>query len=696
MERSFGIGDIAVYIPQPQISLDTLIGRYTERSPQWARTLARARRRTGQESLRFPRRWEDSATMAAQAAAALLGRMSGAEIASLRYLVVGTESGVDQAKPVAAQRAGHAAACRLRAARRDFHVRHSARLRRRGNRPGQRGGDARGEPRRAGPRPDHLHGRGALRARQQRRDHPGSGRGGAAGGARSAPSGTRLHGYRLRIARRRRLLRPLGSVTARVRGRFSIACYQRAVEEALLDLGARTGRDLPGLLEETDLFALHVPFRSLPEETMAALVRRHLGADAAAAARFLAQRQFAAGTALTAVVGNVYSGALFLCVASLLAARASDGASALPGQRVVLVAYGSGNTALAFSGRIRGAAAEVVASWSLEHLMDHGVDAGLAEYDAWIGDYASVRGAAPAAGRCRRAASFCRRFVPMATGPTGSRDRRREREHAGARRGHRDRPAQGASSRHLHRRPALPRSAAGGTSLDEVRLVHQALPELDYGAIDTGQRFLRARLRLPLLISCMTGGSGRGRSANRALAEAAERAGIAVGVGSIRPLLRDPDTFADFHVKPHAPDVPCSPTWAPCNSASTAPQGCGRCGALEVQGLVVHLNAGQELFQPDGDRDFRGLLAAIAGAVEGCGVPVLVKETGFGIGRARCACCWATGALRDVAARAAPTGSRWRGNGWPPPSGTARGRSTTGAADRGCCWRRSAPKTRAA
>ena len=114
MERSFGIGDIAVYIPQPQISLDTLIGRYTERDPQWARTLARARRRTGQESLRFPRRWEDSATMAAQAAAALLGRMSGAEIASLRYLVVGTESGVDQAKPVAAhvqgmlQRAGYA------------------------------------------------------------------------------------------------------------------------------------------------------------------------------------------------------------------------------------------------------------------------------------------------------------------------------------------------------------------------------------------------------------------------------------------------------------------------------------------------------------------------------------------------------------------------------------------------------------
>ena len=412
MERSFGIGDIAVYIPQPQISLDTLIGRYTERSPQWARTLARARRRTGQESLRFPRRWEDSATMAAQAAAALLGRMSGAEIASLRYLVVGTESGVDQAKPVAAhvqgmlQRAGYA----LPGAISTFDIQHACA----GGAIGLASVGAMLAVSRGAP------GRGLIICTDEARYAPGSSaeitQGAAAVALLVEPDPRLLEldftaiGYASRDVDD--FFRPLGSVTARVRGRFSIDCYQRAVEEALLDLGARTGRDLPGLLEETDLFALHVPFRSLPEETMAALVRRHLGADAAAAARFLAQRQFAAGTALTAVVGNVYSGALFLCVASLLAARASDGASALPGQRVVLVAYGSGNTALAFSGRIRGAAAEVVASWSLDHLMDHGVDAGLAEYDAWIGDYAGVRGAAPAAGEVPEGSFFLQEIRP--------------------------------------------------------------------------------------------------------------------------------------------------------------------------------------------------------------------------------------------------------------------------------------------
>ena len=178
-----------------------------------------------------------------------------------------------------------------------------------------------------------------------------------------------------------------------------------------------------------------------------------------------------------------------------------------------------------------------------------------------------------------------------------------------------------------------PDPAAGGTSLDQVQLVHRALPELDSAAIDTGQPFLRTRLRLPLLISCMTGGSGRGRSANRALAEAAQRAGIAVGVGSIRPLLRDSATFADFHVKPHAPDVPVLANLGAVQLRDVGPRALRPLlERLEVQGLVIHLNAGQELFQPGGDRDFRGLLAAIAAAVAGCGLPVVVKETGFGIG----------------------------------------------------------------
>ena len=371
MERSFGIGDIAVYIPQPQISLDTLIARYNERDPQWARTLARARRRTGQESLRFPERWEDAATMAAQAAAELLARMGAAEIASLRYLVVGTETGVDQAKPVAAhvqgmlQRAGFP----LPGAISTFDIQHACA----GGAIGLASVGAMLQVSRDGA------GRGLIVCTDEARYAPGSSaeitQGAAAVALLVEPDPRLLEidfgaiGYASRDVDD--FFRPLGSVAARVKGRFSIECYQRAVEEALLDLGARTGRGMAALLEETDLFALHVPFRSLPEETMAGLVQRNLGLDAEAADRFLARRRFAAGTAPATVVGNVYSGALFLSAAALLAECRRECAPALPGQRAVLVAYGSGNTALAFSARVGPHAGAVLGRWSLDCRIGH-------------------------------------------------------------------------------------------------------------------------------------------------------------------------------------------------------------------------------------------------------------------------------------------------------------------------------------
>ena len=175
-------------------------------------------------------------------------------------------------------------------------------------------------------------------------------------------------------------------------------------------------------------------------------------------------------------------------------------------------------------------------------------------------------------------------------------------------------------------------SSAVSAGFELVRFEHEALPELDLDEIDTTTGFLGTDLALPLMISCMTGGTHQGRDANRDLAVAAQACGVAVGLGSIRVGLENPGVLDHFSVKEEAPDVPVV-----ANLAATQLReidGNRIVDALEqlrVQAIAIHLNPGQELFQPEGDRCFRGLEAAIAEFTESCPLPVIVKETGFGI-----------------------------------------------------------------
>ena len=176
-------------------------------------------------------------------------------------------------------------------------------------------------------------------------------------------------------------------------------------------------------------------------------------------------------------------------------------------------------------------------------------------------------------------------------------------------------------------------SVEGGfTGFDSVHFIHDALPEIAAEQVDLQTDFLGHTVAAPIFISCMTGGSERGFSANRELAKAAREKGYAVGMGSIRILFDHPELFDHFHLKALAPDVP---VLANIGGVQIRDEEHGKLfelvKKLEVDSLVVHLNPGQELFQPEGDRDFRGIKDSIARLCEGSPVPLIVKETGFGI-----------------------------------------------------------------
>jgi len=171
---------------------------------------------------------------------------------------------------------------------------------------------------------------------------------------------------------------------------------------------------------------------------------------------------------------------------------------------------------------------------------------------------------------------------------------------------------------------------------DRYYFPHNALPEIDLAEIDPSVPFVNHTLQAPLLISCMTGGTEVATRINRRLATAAEELGIAVGVGSQRKAIEDPALAASFEVREYAPSVPVLANLG----AVQLNYGFGldECrAAVEMVGanaLVFHLNPLQEAIQPEGQCDFRGLLAKMGEVASRLNVPVIAKEVGSGISAA--------------------------------------------------------------
>jgi isopentenyl-diphosphate delta-isomerase len=168
---------------------------------------------------------------------------------------------------------------------------------------------------------------------------------------------------------------------------------------------------------------------------------------------------------------------------------------------------------------------------------------------------------------------------------------------------------------------------------DDWYFEHCALPELDFAAVDTGVEFLGKRLTAPLLISCMTGGTGTAARLNENLALAAERVGVALGVGSQRKALESPALAETFLVRHAAPTVPLLANLGAVQlNYGYGVEHCRR--AVEMIGadaLVLHLNPLQEALQPEGNGNFADLLPKMAKVARELEVPVIVKEIGCGI-----------------------------------------------------------------
>ncbi|HRS64703.1 MAG TPA: hydroxymethylglutaryl-CoA synthase [Spirochaetia bacterium] len=382
MSETIGISDIHPYVPRMRIDVETIAKKRVDTNPDLERHFNRALAVTGQKAIRFPAPGEDSATMAAEAAYSLFSVHSGKALANLRYIIVGTETAVDFSKPIAAyvqgmlQRSGLPIPETLTT----FQTQHAC------------AGATLGMLSACG-----LIGMspydetGLVIATDIARYETNStaeitqGAGAAALLIEKNPKLLALDIARSGYCSRDvdDFFRPTNSITAKVKGSYSMECYHASFDDALSDLAARLSMSPADILKSSDFVALHTPFRNMPEMAMKRALQKYCGKDEAAAIAWLTERGFYKAVDQLALIGNAYSASLFLYLAFLLYERYAKLGSDIVGKTILLASYGSGNTMIMMRGTIAPQAPEIIKNWNLEALQNSYIASSFDDYHHW-------------------------------------------------------------------------------------------------------------------------------------------------------------------------------------------------------------------------------------------------------------------------------------------------------------------------
>jgi isopentenyl-diphosphate Delta-isomerase len=173
------------------------------------------------------------------------------------------------------------------------------------------------------------------------------------------------------------------------------------------------------------------------------------------------------------------------------------------------------------------------------------------------------------------------------------------------------------------------RSKPERADFTEISFVHDCLPELDLGQISLETEYLGRTHRSPLFINAITGGTSLTLAINASLAAVAAQLSLPMAVGSQLVALESPacrDSFTVVRkVNPHGQ------IWANIGSYATVEMALQAIEMIRADALQIHLNVAQELAMNEGECSFAGALERIKEISKKAGVPVIVKEVGFGM-----------------------------------------------------------------
>lgn len=166
------------------------------------------------------------------------------------------------------------------------------------------------------------------------------------------------------------------------------------------------------------------------------------------------------------------------------------------------------------------------------------------------------------------------------------------------------------------------------SSLNQVRLIHKALPETSVNQVNLASDNPEFPWPFPFYIEAMTGGSEKSSQINGQLAEVAKETGLAMAVGSQSIALKDFEAIPSFEIA--RKKNPNGFLIANLGAGHTAYEAQRVINMIDANALEIHINAAQEIVMAEGDRNFHWH-ESLGEIIATSPVPVIIKEVGFGM-----------------------------------------------------------------
>ncbi len=365
-----GVSDIAIYIPQFYLPHDELAEARGVPPEKFREGL-------GNHKMAILPNWEDSVTMAANAAVQLLEK-TGTNPQEIHQLVVSTESGVDHSKPVASFVQGLlkiGSRCRI------YEIKHACYggtagivtsidwiARNYGNSKkalvimtdtARYGFGSAGEP---------TQGAGAVALLLEKNP-------------RLFSIDTRMNGIFSKDVFD--FWRPTGHRVPIVEGKYSVACYLEAMEEAVSHFRDNVGIPRGRLLEHLDYLLYHMPFTGMARKAHRHLVdTEHIDLgpeDRQALYTETFRSKVEPGLLGAREVGNIYTGSVYMGLASLLETERHR----MEGKRVGVFSYGSGCGAEFFLCRFKTGLDKIIRDLRFQEQLDRRTSITFEQYVQW-------------------------------------------------------------------------------------------------------------------------------------------------------------------------------------------------------------------------------------------------------------------------------------------------------------------------